>query len=114
MRVICYKWGDCDVKWRAANWRWSECALVDEIVAGLPKVGVPGEMAVPPWLQEEKPYDAYEEAKRKRFIRLLCRIKGEPDVEIEKKVRSDIKITIHDVKLVVKAVRNIDIQILEE
>jgi hypothetical protein len=114
MRVICYKWGECDVKWSAANWTWKDCRLIDEIIGTLVRPGIPGEVALPPWLREEKPYNPYDKDKRERFIRLLCKVKGEPEYDEKRKVRTDIKITLDDVKLVARAVRGIDIQILEE
>jgi hypothetical protein len=112
---VCYKWGTCDVLWKNANWKWSECRLVEEIVSGLPQYpGIPGELALPPWLRDEEPYNPYDKKKRERFIRLICKVKNEPEYDEKKKVRTDIKITLEDVKLVVRAVKGIDIQILEE
>ena len=107
MPYLCYKWGNCSVLWNTANWKWSECQLVEEILAGI-RPGVPGDLAVPPWLREEEPYSPYEKDKRERFIRLLCKVKNEEYNE-EKKVRKDIKVTIEDVALVVKTVSGIDI-----
>jgi len=115
MRVVCYKWKECDVLWKNANWRWKDCQLIDEIVAGLPqRPGIPGELALPPWLQEDKPYSPYDKEKRERFIRLLCKVRGELDFDEKKKVRTDIKITMDDIRLVVRAVKGIDIQIIKE
>lgn len=111
---ICYTWSKCDITWSNANWTFSECRLVEEIVSGIPSDGVPGEWAQPPWLQEEKPWDPYNQEKRKRFIRLLRRLKGEPEFDEQREVKTDIKITLNEVKFVVKAVKGIDIQILEE
>ena len=113
MRVICYKWKDCDIKWYAANWKWSECRIIDEVLAELQRPGIPGELALPPWLQEEKPYNPYEQNKRERFIKLLCKVKDK-NFDERKKIRTDIKITIDDVKLVARAVKGIDIQIIKE
>ncbi len=114
MRVICYKWGEASVLWKNANWAWQDCRLVDEIIENLIRPGIPGELALPPWLQEETPYNPYDKEKRKRFIRLLCKVKGEPEYDEKKEVRTDIKITLNDVRLVTRAVKGIDIQILEE
>lgn len=91
-----------------ANWKWSECQLVAEILTNL-YPGVPGEEALPSWLQEE-PYNPYDKQKRERFIRLLCKVKGYPEYDEKKKVRDDIKVTIDDVALVVKKVSGIDIR----
>jgi hypothetical protein len=114
MIKLCYTWGKAEVLWKDANWTWAECRLVDEIVSGFPIApGAPGEWAQPQWLQDEKIHDPYEKEKRKRFIRLICKVKNEKYDE-EKLVRDDVKISLDDVKLVVKAVKGIDIQIMEE
>jgi hypothetical protein len=114
MNVVCYKWGECDVLWKNANWTWSECSLVQEIVGNLNRPGIPGELVLPTWLQDDKPYSPYDKEKRKRFIRLIAKVKGEAEFDEKKEVMEDIKITIKDIKLVTRAVRGIDIQILEE
>jgi hypothetical protein len=111
MKVICYKWGECDVLWKNANWRWSECQLVDEIIGGI-RPGVPGDLVQPQWLQEPKTEE--DKRKRKRFIRLICKVKGYPEFDEKKEVRENIKITIEDIRLVVRAVKGIDIQVIEE
>jgi hypothetical protein len=92
-----------------ANWKWSECQLVEELLSGF-HPGVPGDKAVPPWLREEEhPHNPYEKDKRERFIRLLCKVKGYPEYDEKKKVRDDIKVTIDDVALVIRTVSGIDI-----
>jgi hypothetical protein len=115
MIKLCYTWGKADVLWKEANWKWGECLLVEEVVSGFigNPPGVPGEWAQPSWLQDEKIHDPYEKEKRKKFIRLICKVKKEKYDE-EKLVREDIKISLDDVKMVVKAVKGIDIQIMEE
>jgi hypothetical protein len=102
------------VPWNLADWTWSQCQFVGEIISEI-RPGVPGEHALPPWLQEQyKPYDPYEKQKREKFIRLLCKVKGEPEYDEKKKVRDDIKITVDDVALVIKAVSGIDIKAITE
>ena len=84
-RIICYKWGCPDIPanvwWNSANWLWSECQLVDEIVTG-----IIGEEALPEWLAED--YDPYANRlntqKREKFIRLLRKVKGEPNFDSKK------------------------------
>lgn len=114
MIKVCYKWIYAPVKWSEANWTWADCKLVDEIITsfGNPP-GVPGEWAQPNWLQNEKFHNPYEKEKRKRFIRLICKVKNEKYNE-EKLVKDYIRIKLEDVKLVVKTVKGIDIQIIEE
>lgn len=116
MSQICYIWGFTDVLWNNAKWEWSECLLVAEIVAGI-LPGVDATTLVQPWLEEPwSPYRAGEDQekqnKRKRLIKLICKVKG---VEYnEEKMKKDFKVTANDIKLVVKAVSDIDIKLKEE
>lgn len=110
---MCNFWSNSSTIYKDANWTWEECKLVDEIVANN-YAGIPGEEALPPWLREEEPYNPYDKEKRKRFINLLCRIKGKPEVDWKREVRPDIKVTLADIKLVVKHVKGIDFEILED
>lgn len=112
MTKICYKWGNCNVLWKNADWKWSECRLVEEIISEL-RPGVPGELLVPEWLREEEPYDPYGKEKRRRFIHLLCKVKDK-EYKDKKEVKENIKITVEDVKLVIKAVKGIEIEVIEE
>lgn len=107
MAVFCYRWGNCNVPWNLADWKWSECQIVADIISGFGGNAAPN---IPDWLKEDKK----DEEKRKRFIRLLCKVKGEPLYDEKKEVKTDIKITAKDVEMVVKAVAGIDVTITEE
>lgn len=110
MPYLCYKWGNCNIPWNTANWTWRECRLIEEILTEI-RPGVPGDLAVPPWLREE-PYSPYDKDKRERFIRLLCKVKNETYDE-QKRIKENIKITVEDVRLVIKTVSGIDVQLDE-
>ena len=105
--MLCYRWGNCNIPWDLANWKWSECQIVEDIIKGFAGNARPN---IPAWLRE----DTQDEEKKKRFIRLLCKVKGEPLYDEKKEVRTDIKITAKDVETVVKAVSGIDVTITEE
>lgn len=112
MPYICHKWDQTAIKWNVANWKWSECQFVlDLFSAG--STGVPGEMALPAWLHEEVPYDAYAELKKKKFIEILCKVKGEPLYEAKVEKMMNKKISASDIKMVIKEVTGIDVSILE-
>jgi hypothetical protein len=104
MSYLCYKWGECDVPWNLADWTWSECRLVADLIAAPP--------FFPNWLNE--PVGEDEEQKKQRFIRLLCRVKGEPLYDKKKLIKENIKVTAKDVELVVKAVAGIDLKVEKE
>jgi len=111
----CYRWGKCDVLWKNANWKWSECQLIEEIISAPSHVGVDASQIIPPWLREEQEHlTQQDKEKRQRFIRLMCRVKGYPEYDERKEVMENIKVTIDDVKFVVKKVAGVDLIVTEE
>lgn len=94
----CFKWNNCYIKWNLANWKWKECALVQEILDNLG--GIPPEK-VPEFLIQNK-------KKKELFIEILFKIQGK-EYELSKRKIDDIDITIDKVALVVKKVSGIDI-----
>lgn len=102
--LICRKWGTTDVIWSSANWLWSECQLVNDLVQQL-NGGI----------DSSKIYDddlwKTDTEKRKRLIRLICKIKNE--TFDESKEIKNIKIKIDDIKLVVKTLLDIELKVKE-
>jgi len=111
MAFLCYKWGGCSVKWNLTNWTWSECQLIEEIISGGNQPGVDASQLMPSWIIDSKTQT--EKEKRKRFIRLLCKIKGITAYDEEKLINEKITITVEDIKIVIKAVSGIDLNIKE-
>ena len=56
-------------------------------------------------------YDKIEPEKKRRYIRLICKVKGIETYSGQKTIRDDIKITADDVKLVAKEVLGIDLTV---
>jgi hypothetical protein len=117
--IICYKWSNVGITWSDANWLWSECLYIPPgpTTGSMYIAGVDATVLVQPWLTEPwNPYTANGEhdRKRKRLIKLICKVKGE--TYEEEKFVGDMKISIDDVKMVVKSVLNIDLDVkkLEE
>lgn len=116
---ICAVWGTTAVLWINANWKWSECTGSAPTPpptgsatgsANLP--GVDATTLIQPWMQEE-PWNPYKiREKRKKLIKLICKVKGEK-YDSEKEVK-DFDIAIEDVKLVVRTVANIDLDLRNE
>jgi hypothetical protein len=103
MLPICYKWSQANVKWNEANWTWDDCLLSEEIISEVNKGGAVLPDGRYPW--EEK-WDKDPE-KKKKIIKLICKVKQEE--YIESKEVKNIKISIDDVKLVAKAVSNVEL-----
>jgi hypothetical protein len=105
--LICRKWGSTDVRWKDANWLWSECQLALELTEQF-KGGIdPREI-----YKEEETFWVKDNEKKKRLIRLICKVKNEKYDESKIKIE-DVKIKIEDVKLVVKAVLDIELKVNE-
>src|SRR5208282_6431251 len=103
-----------NVLWKNANWTWGEEQLVAEIIMNAG--GVDAQALIQPWIIEPwNPYRAADkeqaEKKRKRLIKLICRVKGQ-EYDEERTYRN-FNITVGDIKAVVKAVSNIDLKIKE-
>lgn len=100
MTRICNLWSNAGVLWKNANWKWSECQIATELVqlyTGVDASRIQEELL---WRNEPE--------KRKRLIKLICKVKKEEYSE-EKEKRDEIRININDIKLVVKSVLDIEL-----
>tara|TARA_R110002167_G_scaffold22414_3_gene80453 strand:- start:277 stop:636 length:360 start_codon:yes stop_codon:yes gene_type:complete len=104
------KWEDADFKWNTAppneNYKkpgfkpslipytWNDVALVKEAVGG------GGDM-------DEMPWTKWEDDKKKRLVKLICKVKGKTYKET-KKVQ-DIQITAKDIRLLAEKVLGIEV-----
>ena len=95
------KWEDADFAWELAptdtdknRYTWDDVALVKEAVGG------GGDM-------EEMPWTKWEDDKKKRLIKLICKVKGK--TYRETKEVQDIKITAKDIKLLAEKVLGIEV-----
>ena len=114
VQEICQVWSTTQFPWNMADWKWSECS--SSVVPPIPVVtignqpGVDATTLIQPWLEEPwNPYTANDEhdRKRKRLIKLICKVHGKE--YIEEREAKDFPVTIRDIRTVVKAVANIDL-----
>jgi hypothetical protein len=109
MSEICYIWGFTDILWKNADWTWSECKIIQDILDGIcgNKPGVDATTLIQPWLNDPwNPYRAGE--KKKKLIRLICKVKG-IEYDESKEVR-DLDVSVEDIKLVINKVLNINVK----
>ena len=75
MSEISHMWSLCNVNYNIADWTWGEVELVEELVNLV--TGVDATTLIQPWLEE--PWNPYRtgETKKKKLVRLICKVKGE-------------------------------------
>tara|TARA_R110001592_G_C13177517_1_gene750474 strand:- start:36 stop:389 length:354 start_codon:yes stop_codon:yes gene_type:complete len=103
------KWEDADFKWNIAPpnedykvgfkaslvpYTWDDVALIKAALGG------GGDM-------DEMPWTKWEDDKKKRLIKLICKVKGKTYKET--KTTQDIKITAKDIKLLAEKVLGIEV-----
>lgn len=118
VQEICEVWSRTPFRWNNANWRWSECS--SSVIPPIPVVtignqpGVDATTLIQPWLEEPwNPYRNLSDEKKRRLIKLVCKVRGHK-YEEEKELK-DFNLSVNDIRMVVKAVANIDLDLrLEE
>ena len=85
-------------KWDTTIYKWDDIFLILEVGAAT---------------GDEIAYNVnqLEPDKKKRFIRLICKVKGIETYSGQKTIRDDIQVTAEDCELVVKEVLGIDLTV---
>ena len=93
-----------NITWDSANFEWNNNShtwdLVIEIVETI-QSGVDVVTAI----------EQLEPEKKKRFIHLVCKVKGIETYSGQKTIKDDIKVSAKDVELVVKEILGIDLAV---
>ena len=108
------KWEDANFKWNDAKgdaayeaetgrlqFTWDEVFLVEEVVEVIQEAGG----SVIDGIEKLDP------EKKKRFIKLVCKVKGIETYSGQKTIRDDINVSAEDVELVIKEVLGIDLTV---
>ena len=92
-------WNEANFKWNNNPHTWDEVLLVIEAVEATQQSGGMEEM---PWIKDQD--------KKKRLVKLICKVQGKT-IKEEKEIQ-DYKIKISDIKLLAEKV--LDIEVLTE
>jgi len=104
-------WSLTDVLWNNANWTWGEQELarkIEEFLGAIPPYGS--------FIERQRECDNLwknDKEKRKKLIKLICKVKGE-NFDETKELKENIKVTIKDMKILVKSVLNVDVTVTED
>jgi hypothetical protein len=86
-------WGQANFSWNNNSFTWGDIALVEEALGG-------GDMSEMPWTK-------WEDDKKEKLVKLICKVKGKTYKQT-KQVK-DIKITAKDIRLLAERVLGIEV-----
>ena len=90
------------ITWNEANFKWNDNPHTwDEVLLVIEALGGGGVMA------EDMPWTQFKDEKKKRLIKLICKVQGKT-IREEKEIQ-DYKIKVSDIKLLAKEVLGIEI-----
>ena len=108
------KWQDADFKWNAAPpsedykvgfkpsrfpYTWNDVALVEEVVEVIQQGGAGVLEEDMPWMKDQD--------KKKRLVKLICKVQGKT-IKEEKEIQN-YKIKVSDIKLLAEKVLGIEV-----
>lgn len=99
-----YKWEEVDINWESVNMNWEEVGFIFGEV--LPTIGLTAPLSSYP----EKPkYDLKKlnelpEEKKRKIIKIVCKITGEDEYIKYKYKNEDINITVEDIDIILNEV----------
>ena len=90
------------ITWNEANFNWDNNPHTwDEVLLVIEAVGGGGVMA------EDMPWTQFKDEKKKRLIKLICKVQGKT-IKEEKEIQ-DYKIKVSDIKLLAEKVLGIEV-----
>ncbi len=108
-----YNWEEVNINWEAVNMNWEDVGFL--ITDVLPSAGLSAPLG--PFPQQRK-YDLEKlnklpEEKKRRIIKIVCKIKGEDEEYINYKYKNDkeINITTEDIDIIVNELLKNEIKV---
>ena len=92
------------IKWNEANFKWEDNPHIWNLVVEIVEAIEAGAGII-------EAVQKLEPEKKKRFIKLVCQVKGIETYSGQKTIRDDIKVSAEDIELVIKEVLGIDLTV---
>ena len=92
------------IKWNEANFKWEDNPHIWNLVVEIVEAIAAGAGIIEA-VQKREP------EKKKRFIKLVCQVKGIETYSGQKTIRDDIEVSAEDIELVIKEVLGIDLTV---
>ena len=92
------------IKWNEANFKWEDNPHIWNLVVEIVEAIEAGAGIV-------EAVQKLEPEKKKRFIKLVCQVKGIETYSGQKTIRDDIEVSAEDIELVIKEVLGIDLTV---
>ena len=92
------------IKWNEANFKWEDNPYIWNLVVEIVEAIEAGAGII-------EAVQKLEPEKKKRFIKLVCQVKGIETYSGQKTIRDDIKVSAEDIELVIKEVLGIDLTV---
>lgn len=95
-----YNWEEVNINWENVNMNWEDVGFIISDV--LPHVGISPYMGAKKREYDLEKLEKLPEEKKRRIIKIACKIKGEDDEYIEYRYKNeDIKVTVEDIDIIV-------------
>ena len=92
------------IKWNEANFKWEDNPHIWNLVVEIVEAIEAGAGII-------EAVQKLEPEKKKKFIKLVCQVKGIETYSGQKTIRDDIKVSAEDIELVIKEVLGIDLTV---
>lgn len=103
--LVSLTWDANDLCWNSNPFCWDDVSFIIESFGK----AVDEDYENTQWIET---YQKLDKEKKKRFITLMVKVKGDSkEYEQKREVKEDIKVTAHDIKLTVEAVLDIKLDI---
>jgi len=110
-QFIYWNWEEVDLNWENTNLNWEEVGfLIDEVVPSMGGLPIPGQR-IPQWYDLKPLNDKLDDDKKRKLIKIICKLEGKEYEESKYKNDKDITITIKHIEVLVEKLNKIKVHV---